>query len=344
MLDQRTKERIVAEETSKFMDSNFGQLDLSGSPDLNNPPAEDKFELQDRHGFNRVDESGLAGINQLKELLANPPRDVVEEIAKETQNPELMSELAHDRAEDVAHEFRRRNPGYLKCDANWRSIVETLAHNFLGEDDLEAEDAQELLIANGHWTLQNLTAAYKALDRVGALEYASNTPRPIKEAQRLRAEQLSANGDVLGGIVEYVKGRISEEAGYEVAFTLEDPLAFTTDPQMRPILEEACFLCWEAYRKDYSPSPDRRRFLREYCAGRFVTVALLDAAWEECKRVEKEATRSALFSQVGNEAEETIAGSSPSLDRLDDAGIDDLYHRTLREYARTAKRQSGVLA
>ena len=342
-MDQRTKEQIVAEETSKFMDTQFGQLDLSGSPDLNNPRAEEQFELQDRHGFNRVDESGLAGINHLKELLANPPRDVMEEIARETGNPELVSELAHERAEDIAHEFRRRNPGYLKCHANWRSIVETLADNVLGEGDLGAEDAQELLIANGQWTLQNLTAAYKALDKVGALEYPANHSRPLKEAQRLRAEQLAANGDVLGGIVEYVKGRISEEAGYEVAFTLEDPLAFTTDPEMRPILEEACLFCWEAYRKDFSPSADRRRFLREYCAGRFVTVALLDAAWEECKLAERDAMRSGLFNQVGNEAVERIEGPLPSLDRMDDAGIDDLYHRTLREFARTVKRQSGVL-
>ena len=290
MLDQRTKERIVADETARFMDGNFGQLDLSGSPDLNNPPAEDKFELQDRHGFNRVDDAGLAGINQLKELLANPPREVVEEIAQETQNPELISELAHDRAEDVAHEFRRRNPGYLKCDSNWRSMIETLAHNFLDDDDLEAEDAQELLISGGFFTLDNLTAAFRALDRVGALDYPANHARPLREAQRLRAEQLAANGDVLGGIVEYVKGRISEEAGYEVAFTLEDPLAFTTDPEMRPILEEACWFCWEAYRKDYSPSAERRRFLRDYCGGRFVTVSLLDAAWEACKRAERDAT------------------------------------------------------
>lgn len=344
MLDQRTKERIVADETARFMDGNFGQLDLSGSPDLNNPPAEDKFELQDRHGFNRVDDAGLAGINQLKELLANPPREVVEEIAQETQNPELISELAHDRAEDVAHEFRRRNPGYLKCDSNWRSMIETLAHNFLDDDDLEAEDAQELLISGGFFTLDNLTAAFRALDRVGALDYPANHARPLREAQRLRAEQLAANGDVLGGIVEYVKGRISEEAGYEVAFTLEDPLAFTTDPEMRPILEEACWFCWEAYRKDYSPSAERRRFLRDYCGGRFVTVALLDAAWEACKRAERDALRSSLFSQVGDETNDTPEASVSSLDRLDDAGIDDLYHRTLREYARSARRQSGVLA
>jgi hypothetical protein len=96
-MDQRTKVRTIAEETSRFMDENFGQLDLSGSPDLNHPPAEDTFELQDRHGLNRVDESGLAGINQLKELLTNPPREVVEEIAQEMHNPELISELANER-------------------------------------------------------------------------------------------------------------------------------------------------------------------------------------------------------------------------------------------------------
>jgi hypothetical protein len=49
MLDKNTKQRIIEEETTRFMDDNFGQLDLSGSPDLNNPPAEEKFELQDRY-------------------------------------------------------------------------------------------------------------------------------------------------------------------------------------------------------------------------------------------------------------------------------------------------------
>ncbi len=113
------------------MDGNFGQLDLSGLPDLNHPPAEDKVELQDRHGFNRIDKSGLAGINQLKDLLkdllANPPREVVEELARETGNPELISQLADERATEVAHEFRRRNPGYMKSDANWRFMFATIA-------------------------------------------------------------------------------------------------------------------------------------------------------------------------------------------------------------------------
>ena len=118
-----------------------------------------------------------------------------------------MSELANDRAEEVAHELRRRNPSYLKCDANWRSIVGTMAHNLLGEDDLETEDAQDLLISGGHWTLQNLTVAYKTLDRAGALLYPSNHAHTIKEAQKLRGEQYAANGDVLGGICGIREGK-----------------------------------------------------------------------------------------------------------------------------------------
>ena len=341
MLDQQTKQRITAEETARFMDGAFGQLDLSGSPDLTHPVTE-TFELQDRHGFNRVDESGLAGINQLKDLLANPPSKVVEELARETGNPELVAQLADERATAVANEFRRRNPGYLKCDANWRSIVETMAHNLLGEDNLDADEAQDLLVSQGYWTLPNLEAAYKSLDRIGALECPNNQPRPLNATQRLRAEQLAANGEVLGGIVEYVKGRIGEEAADEVAFTLADPLVFTTDPQMRPILEEACWFCWEAYRKDYSPSPERRRFMRDYCAGRFVTVSLLDAAWDDCKHAEQDAMRSSVLTQV-DETAEAPASAPISFDRLEDADIDDLYHRTLREHARHAKRQTGLL-
>jgi hypothetical protein len=45
MMD-KTKERISAQETARFMDSQFGQLDLSGSPDLNRPP-DDTFELRE---------------------------------------------------------------------------------------------------------------------------------------------------------------------------------------------------------------------------------------------------------------------------------------------------------
>jgi hypothetical protein len=52
--------------------------------------------------------------------------------------------------------------------------------------------------------------------------------------------------------------------------------------------------------------------------------------------------RSGLLRQAMKvEPTETQLGSS--LDRLDDAGIDGVHHRTLREHARSLKRQSGML-
>ena len=340
MLDAKTKERIIAEETSRFMDTQFGQLDLSGSPDLQNLPVE-TFALEDRHGLNRVDDSGLSGINRLKELVANPPRDVIEEIASETRNPHLIRNLAEERATEIAREFCRRNPDYLKCDANYRSIVQTLAYNCLGVTDLDPEEAQDLLIEGGYWTVENLTRAFNALDRAGALEYPSNRPHPLKEAQRVRVQQLAANGDVLGAITLYVEGRLGEDAGFQAAFALDDPYSFAADPQTHAILEEAVYYCWELYRHDYSPTTVRRRFLREYVAGRFVTVALLDAAWEVCKQAEKDSARSALLGQGERRPSQRVDESA--FDELDDASVADLFHRTMRERARTAKRRSGVL-
>lgn len=74
-MNQRTRERIAREETDRFLDSNFGGLDLTGFPDLNNPPLE-RFEEADRHGFIRVDTSGLGSVNRLRELIENPTPDV----------------------------------------------------------------------------------------------------------------------------------------------------------------------------------------------------------------------------------------------------------------------------
>ena len=56
------------------------------------------------------------------------------------------------------------------------------------------------------------------------------------------------------------------------------------------------------------------------------------------------------FWRETNDSAHPVGGIAPpvwdeasALAFMDDAGIDDLYHRTLREYAQAVKRQSGVL-
>jgi hypothetical protein len=59
------------------------------------------------------------------------------------------------------------------------------------------------------------------------------------------------------------------------------------------------------------------RVSTRFLLGRFIIVALFDAAWAECKRIERDAMRLALFSQVGNVPAEAIEDSSASLDRME---------------------------
>jgi len=52
--------------------------------------------------------------------------------------------------------------------------------------------------------------------------------------------------------------------------------------------------------------------------------------------------RLGLLNQISDETVESPLAAF--LDRMDDAGIDAPTNKTLREYARTVKRQLGVLA
>jgi len=56
-MNQETRTRIIAEETAKFLDPSFSQLDLSSFPDLNHPTREE-FAAEDKDGLNRVVVSG----------------------------------------------------------------------------------------------------------------------------------------------------------------------------------------------------------------------------------------------------------------------------------------------
>src|SRR6202044_3460520 len=100
-MNQENRNRIIAEETAKFLDPSFSQLDLSGFPDLNRPAAE-VFAPEDRHGLNRVI---VSGSNQLKALAENPDREALEQIAKETGDPGLVARLEEDREVGEAKAF-----------------------------------------------------------------------------------------------------------------------------------------------------------------------------------------------------------------------------------------------
>ena len=86
-------------------------------------------------------------------------------------------------------EFRRRNPNYFKSQLNWERMVSSMARQQLGwvdADDIDADDAYTELIQRGHWTVDNLTLAFKTLMRAGVLEVDPDSPRPLNERDQTR--------------------------------------------------------------------------------------------------------------------------------------------------------------
>src|SRR5215469_6670869 len=203
-MNEEQRKRIIEQETAAFLDPQFGQLDLSSYPELAKPATE-TFETEDKHGLNRVDTSGLGTVNRLKELISNPDRAALAELARD--NPEIAAQLQEDRATEIARQFVAANPRYLQTDRNFERIVSYLLQKHLGQDLRIYEDADEAtlaLLAAGVWSVPEITAAFRNLLRQGELDSASNEPRYLTAEEKLRCEQIAANGDILTAIGDYV--------------------------------------------------------------------------------------------------------------------------------------------
>jgi hypothetical protein len=203
------------------------------------------------------------------------------------------------------------------------------AYNFLSwdPDETTTQEAQQELIRRGFWNLPNLTAAFQALSRDGALERDPADPRPLSEHQRRSIALQASTGDIDGAISRYLHQRLPEPVANHLveAFGQEDVFDQLADPQWKKIVEEAVWYCWSYGRSNYSPTNERKQFMQTYIAGRIPTGPLLDQAWKACQEAEKDVMRSAVLQQVGEPGQD----SAPDLDRLSDEEVESLYHRTL---------------
>jgi hypothetical protein len=315
-MNEETRTRIIAEESVKFLDPSFARLDLSAFPDLNHP-APEVFATEDRHGLNRV---VVSGSNQLKALAENPDREALEQIARETGDPELIERLQDDREDAEAKAFIAAHPSYFRHDDNYGTIRE-----YLDERGLE-------------FNRQNLATAYEALSRAGILEVDPATPRPLTERDsRAIALQASA-GDVEGAVGRYLRLRLPQTVSelWMYSTSLQEALDTVAAPEYKRLVEEAVWFCWGHGRANYSPTRARREFIQEYVAGRIPTARLLDEAWNACQAAENDALRSTLFGQVPPQPEQDL---QPNLDSLSDSEINKLYTGALRKNAVEAVRQ-----
>jgi hypothetical protein len=262
----------------------------------------------------------VSGSNQLKALAENPDREALEQIAKETGDPELIERLQDECENTEAKAFMAANPSYYRDDDNYDRIRE-----YLDERGLE-------------FNRQNLSTAYKALLRAGTLEVNPDTPRPLTERDSRAIARKAASGDVEGAVGRYLQLRLPQQASEMWMYftSLQEALDTVAAPEYKRLVEEAVWFCWGHGRANYSPTLQRRQFIQDYVAGRIPTARLLDEAWAACQVAEKDALRSTLFGQLEAQPERE---QQPDLDSLSDAEINKLYTRALRKNAVEAVRQ-----
>lgn len=340
MLDEQTRQRIIKEETAAFLDQNFGGLDLSGSPDLANPANEEAPAADgDRHGFNKV---AVAGANGLKQFASSPDLETLERIADETGDADLQTRIAESQATDIAKQFVNRTPQYLQSEQNFEAIVSYMLQKYLQQSLRVYDDADSASIAllnAGAWTVENITSAFKTLLRAGRLEVEAGVAKALSESEKLHVISLCKSGQLEDAVSQYLS-----YAYPNAESDWSDVTAFLSDPATLQSRNDACRFVWYHSRPGVQDSAEWRAFEAKWFRHRPLrAVSDYDFAYAEFEKEYKNELRNKLLSPDEPATVGAPARSQQRLDDLDDEAFDRLYHGTLREYARNAKRQPGVL-
>lgn len=337
MLTEEQKAKIIAQESAAFLDPNFGQLDLSGSPSLQ-PLPDDKFSASDKDGLNNV---VVSGTNLLKQFAENPDTESLDRIASETGNSELASQLAEERASRVAKEFVNQNPQYVQSVANFEAVVSYLLKKHLNQSLRTYTDADEASIAllnAGFWNLAELTAAFKSLLRVGQLEVEAGVAKALSESERLHVISLCKSGQLEDAVSQYLSYSYPN-AERDWA----DVTSFLSDPHTVEVRNSACRFAWY-HSRPAEDSAEWRAFESKWFRHRPLrTVADHDHAYAEFQKQYKNDVRSKLLFGDEQNRNGAPAAQDQSLDDLSDEAISNLKTATLREFARSVKRGQGVL-
>lgn len=142
--------------------------------------------------------------------------------------------------------------------------------------------------------------------------------RQLTEAETLECIRYAQQGRTVDAIGRYLYHAFDRR---EI-----EPFAILDNPAYRDLCDEAVTLAWVHSRNSYSPTPEREKFIRDFCAGRPLTISLLDGAWEACQRQE---------ARAANVPELTPEPGPVELDDLSDAEIQATYRAAMRARARS---------
>ena len=258
-------------------------------------------------------------------------RSQAEEYAALLRDPAVRREMAErggaeeveryekQEREKVVAAFRQANPDYLKTPRNGDAVIQALAKRYLQRDWLSNEDAACELWAEGKWTVQELTAQYKACLAAGELDVPRGTAKVLSESEELQVLAKIRVGDTSGAIIRFVElsfsGRLPAFQSAE-KFLAEQP----------ELASKAALFVWANSQAALSLE-EFQQFQSERLSGtRLLTYALIDRAFAEWKKGNK---RSYLFP---NGAPETA--TRENLDDLSNEEINERLTRAVRDYRR----------
>lgn len=335
-MNEQTKQMIEAE-AERFIDSQFGGLDLSGFPNLQKP-ANEESAASDKHGFSNVD---FGQGNPLKSFIENPDGESLERLARETGDPELQMKLAEEKASSIAREFVVKAPQYVQTDANFEAIIDYMLRKHLGQSLRAYSDADEgslALLAAGAWSVESITAAFRVLLRAGQLEVEAGVAKALSESERLHVISLCKSGQLEDAVSQYLSYSYPN-AERDWA----DVTSFLSDPSTVEVRNLACRFAWY-HSRPVEDSAEWRAFESKWFRHRPIrTVADYDHAYAEFRKQYKNEVRNKLLFGDEQANANTPATQEQSLDDLSDDQISQLKTATLREMARRIKRGQGVL-
>jgi hypothetical protein len=190
-------------------------LDLSGYF-LPEPTPEQLTEAHDKNGFNRVDLRQGFSAPSVEEMLANA--DTREALAE--LDPNFREQYAEEMVEKVCGQFRQKHPDYLCTDRNFSTLIQTMAKKLMQTDWLSDDDAERALFDAGHWTLDQMSNAYRYLLKAGKLDVPKGTIRELTEKEKLELIAQIRTGSPDEAALNYVGWSLGGFGDYESPWQL----------------------------------------------------------------------------------------------------------------------------
>ncbi|GEM_PF-4841192 len=214
------------------------------------------------------------------ERLCRMPQSEVDNLSADARAE--LTEFRNAVLEERAQAFRAARPKYYDIDENMQALLGRLGDEHLGYCLDDPEEMMDLLLNRGAWTVENLCFAFDALSNEGKM-----TPRP-GDSRRLDADELRTLSAYCAGCQTDAEfERVLDNYIYLATGNGRGWRAAALDSRYSKVLEQAIFFCFENSQPDYSPTPERRRFLKKYLASRFPSIRLLRAAWIACQKAEE---------------------------------------------------------